>query len=415
MIHVAYRLWGGDSFYAKMLGTSMLSMFENTKEKVTVHVMHNERLTPDNRGKFCYIAGQYGQQVEFHNVEKIAGASLRKFEAVHPTDSVVNAWWSGVNSCWYPFISPEVFPDLDKLIFLGTDMVINLDIGELWAYDLDTVGGGYGFGAVPEIKPLPGFRLCRDNLVKDENYFNADVLLLNPSFFRENFDRLLEGCRFIYENRSKYPFLDQDVLNYLFSENYLKLPHRFNDTVQDIRKHAPKPHHIEKAIYHFAGAKPDLNTDDVFNRLYFEYFLKTPWATADMFGNIDKAVAKIVGQIFNESRNILLHVTNLLVKRRRAFFVDSGFLEPAKQIFAINAGELVMDLSTGAENLIGAMNANRGKIILFVLAGNYPQIRDFLISQNFVEGTDFINGFMFLSERHGFKMNFDTKQIFKEM
>lgn len=52
MIHVAYRLWGDDGFYAKMLGTSMLSMFENTKEKVTVHIMHNERLTPDNRDKF---------------------------------------------------------------------------------------------------------------------------------------------------------------------------------------------------------------------------------------------------------------------------------------------------------------------------------------------------------------------------
>ncbi|MBQ7475933.1 MAG: hypothetical protein IJT06_00890, partial [Selenomonadaceae bacterium] len=46
MIHVAYRLWGGDGFFAKMCGVSMLSMFENTKEKITVHIMHNERLTP---------------------------------------------------------------------------------------------------------------------------------------------------------------------------------------------------------------------------------------------------------------------------------------------------------------------------------------------------------------------------------
>lgn len=268
---------------------------------------------------------------------------------------------------------------------------------------------------MPEIKPFPGFSLCRDNLVKDENYFNADVLLLNPTFFKENLERLLEGCRFIYENRSKHIFWEQDVLNYLFSERYLKLPHRFNETVQDLRKFAPKPYRIEKAIYHFAGAKPDLNTDDVFNRLYFEYFLKTPWANADMFGNIDKAVVKTVEQIFNESRNILLHVTNLLGSRRRAFFVDKGFQEPAKHIFAINNDELVMDFSTGAENLIRAMNANRDKILLFVLAGNYPQIRDFLTGQNFVEGTDFINGFMFLSERHGFKMNFDTRQIFKEM
>lgn len=276
--------------------------------------------------------------------------------------------------------------------------------------------GGYGFGAVPEIKAPPQIlNLCVDNLVKRENYFNMDVLILKPTFFHENFDVILNTCKFIYENRNKYFFWDQDVLNYLFSERYLKLPYRFNEILADIRTTEPKPYRIEKAIYHFAGVKPGLNTDDAFNRLYFEYFLKTPWATADMFGNIDKAVVKTVEQIFNESRNILLHVTNLLVNRRRAFLIDKGFQEPAKHIFAINNDELVMDLSTGAENLIREMNANKGKIILFILAGNYPQIRNFLISQNFVEGTDFINGFLFLSERQGFKMNFDTKQLFKEI
>jgi lipopolysaccharide biosynthesis glycosyltransferase len=111
MIHVAYRLWGGDGFFAKMLGTSMLSMFENTKEKVTIHIMHNDRLTPDNRGKLCYIAGQYNQRVEFHNVEEIADESLRKFEEAHPI-------LSGINAAWYPCIVHEVFQNLDKLIFL---------------------------------------------------------------------------------------------------------------------------------------------------------------------------------------------------------------------------------------------------------------------------------------------------------
>ena len=135
MIHVAYRLWGGDGFFAKMCGTSMLSMFENTKEKVTVHIMHNDRLTPDNRGKFCYIAGQYGQQVEFHNVEEIAGASLRKFDEVHPSRS-------GINVAWYPLVVHEVFPELDKIICLGADTVVNLDIGELWAYNLNYTNGG---------------------------------------------------------------------------------------------------------------------------------------------------------------------------------------------------------------------------------------------------------------------------------
>ena len=81
MIHVAYRLWGGEGFYAKMCGTSMLSMFENTREKVTVHIMHNDRLTPDNRGKLCYIAGQYNQLVKFYNVEKLFEDSLEEIIA----------------------------------------------------------------------------------------------------------------------------------------------------------------------------------------------------------------------------------------------------------------------------------------------------------------------------------------------
>ncbi len=138
MIHVAYRLWGGDGFFAKMLGTSMLSMFENTKEEVTIHVMHNDRLTPNNRDKLCYIAGQYNQRVQFHNVEKIAGAALRKFEEVHPTsDGEINP-----SAAWYPLIVHEVFPNLDKLIFLGADTIFNLDVGELWEYDLDKKRGG---------------------------------------------------------------------------------------------------------------------------------------------------------------------------------------------------------------------------------------------------------------------------------
>lgn len=252
-----------------------------------------------------------------------------------------------------------------------------------------------------------------NNLVKHENYFNADVLLINPKFFRENFEAILETCKFIHEKN--YSYYEQDVLNYLFSEKYLKLPYRFNEMVRNIRDFDPKPHHLEKAIYHYAGAKPDLNTDDIFNKLYFKYFLKTPWATVDMFGKLNKALEKTFGQILNDSRNMLLHVTNLLSERRRAFFVDENSREAAKQIFAIKPEETVIDLAEGGEMLVKRMNENKGKILLFVLAGNYWQIRNFLLRQNFIEGTDFINGFLFLSERQGFKINFDSKPIVQEI
>ena len=405
MIHVAYRLWGGEGFFAKMTGTSMLSMFENTKEKVTVHIMHNERLTNDNRDKLQQISKQYKQRVKFYNVEEIAGATLRKIEAVHPIPS-------GINAAWYSLITHEVFPDFDKIIFLVEDTIFNLDVAELWAYDPNK--NDCGFGAVRELKsPKERFRLCTDNHVEHENYFNSDVLLINPKFFRENFEKILDGCKFIYEN--KYPFGDQDVLNYLFSEKYLKLPYRFNENVRDIRAFDPKPLRLEKAIYHFAGAKPDLNTDDVFNRLYLEYFLKTPWATVDMFGNMNKAFDKMFRQYLNESKDTLLRTTNLLNKRRRIFLIEDRFLAPAKQIFEIRDDETILDLSIEPEDLAQTLNDSKGAAVLFVFVRNYPMVLNFLRSQNFREGTDFINALMFLSERHGFHFNFNTAGILQEM
>ena len=414
MIHVAYRLWGGDGFYAKMLGTSMLSMFENTKEKVTVHIMHNDRLTPDNRGKFCYIAGKYNQRVEFHNVEEIAGNLLKIFQEAYPP---IN---SEVNAAWYPFIIHKVFPNLDKIIFLGADTVFNLDVAELWAYDLDK--GGYGIGAVPEIcnkLPADYFRVIVDGYVKHEDYFNVDVMLLKPSFFKENFDIILEGLKFINRKRVESRFrhylaYEQDTLSYLFSKNYLKLPGKFNCIIKWKRELDPvESLHIEKAVYHFAdpSSKPSLNTDDVFNKLYLEYFLKTPWATADMFGNLNKAMGKKFEQILNDSRNLTLNVTNLLSERRRAFLVDENFIEAAKQIFAIKPNEPVISLSMDAKNFLQKLNDVKGECLIFVLSNDYWKIRNFLINRNFVEDTDFVNGALFLSERHGVKFNFSTREI----
>lgn len=403
MIHVAYRLGGGDGFYAKMLGTSMLSMFENTKEKVTVHVMHNDSLTPDNRGRFCYIAGQYNQKIEFHHAEKIAAEALKRIEEVYPTDDRVKRY---TKAGWYSLIVHEVFPHLDKIIFLGADTIIDLDIAELWAYDLDDE---YGFAAVPEItsrvKGAP--RLINVMHVREKDYLNADVLLLKPKFFQENFERILEGCKFI--RKIAAPYLDQDTLNYLFSEKYLKLPRKFNAMVTYLRKNP----FIGKEIYHFAGRKPDLNTDDVYNRLYLEYFLKTPWANVDMFGNIDKYFKRF----YNENKNTLLHFTNLLAERERVFFVDGNDVEAIRQIFAVRDSELLIDADdpNGGGKFLDALNESCGKKVVFILSVNYFAIRIALLQNGFVEGRDFVNGIMFLSEQYGVNLGFDSREIVQAM
>ena len=411
MIHVAYRLWGGDGFFAKMCGTSMLSMFENTREKVTVHIMHNNRLTPDNRGKLCYIAGQYNQQVEFHNVEEIAGATLRKFEAAYPIKS-------GINAAWYPFIVHEVFPDLDKIIFLGADTVFNLDVVKLWAYDLKP---DCGIAAIPEAlsnSPKMWLKMVVNNLVDYDDYFNADILLVKPDFFRENFENILKACKFVHENG--YLLNEQDVLNYLFSKKYLKLPGKFNSMLIKYHMFTPKPHHLEKKIYHFSGIeRPYFDTDDVYNRLYLEYFLKTPWANVEMFGNIHRATENLFRSHVGILKNNMLRITNLLTRCKRVFFVDKKNLNSLKQIFEVKDDELIIDASSpdAPKNLLQALNKHKGKKIFFLLAGNYWQLAMFLRQNNFIEGTDFFNGNLLLSEQYGVREDFApiSRSLLQEM
>lgn len=409
MIHVAYRLWGGDGFYAKMCGTSMLSMFENTKEKVTVHIMHNDRLTPDNRGKFCYIAGQYNQQVEFHNVEEIAGDSLRKFEAAHPLKS-------GINAAWYPFIVHEVFPNLDKLIFLGTDTIIHLDIAELWDIKLNK---DFPFAAVSEfprwkedLKPLGRWRDIFG--VSMDVYFNGDVFLFNPNVFRENFELILKTCKWAYQQGNG--LAEQNVLNHLFSEKFQSLPTKFNFCLRwerELKKMSP---YLGEAIYHYAGGagnKPSLNTDDVYSKLYLEYFLKTPWANVDMFGNIDKAFKRR----YDVLKEQFLHYTNFIGKRKRIFLVHKENMDKMRRIFAIKDDELVVDVSDleARAKFLETANELGGGYLIYMLH-DAGAIRPELVKRNLVEGSDFLDARILLSAKDGGKfLVYNSREVLREM
>ena len=137
-----------------------------------------------------------------------------------------------------------------------------------------------------------------------------------------------------------------------------------------------------------------------------------------MFGNIHKAVNKTLRNFNNEAKEDLLHLTNLLITRRRAFLIDNNFVEQAKNVFEIKQDEVIMTASEGIEKFVEKLAAVKGKKIFYVLISNqfqYLQLRNFLLNQGFIEGTDFINGFMFLSERHGLTFNFDSKPIVQEM
>ena len=81
----------------------------------------------------------------------------------------------------------------------------------------------------------------------------------------------------------------------------------------------------------------------------------------------------------------------------------------------IEKNERIMQLPVEGEKLVKEMKSAKGKAIFFILIKNFWRVRFFLLNQGFVEGTDFVDGFMFLSERHGLNLGFDSRPILQEM
>lgn len=127
---------------------------------------------------------------------------------------------------FYRLICPDVI-DCPKAIFLDSDLVVDMDIAELFATDVED----YYLAGVRDIYPIlyPNFayEYARDYSFENfKDYINCGVLLMNLDGMRR--DGLVE--RFIDGLKDKNLFVDQDILNRVCHGNIKLLPWRFNYT-----------------------------------------------------------------------------------------------------------------------------------------------------------------------------------------
>ena len=60
MIHIAYAVSDKKGTYTKLVGTSMHSVFAHTQEWVTVHLLHDQSLSEDNRRYLMQLVRRFG-------------------------------------------------------------------------------------------------------------------------------------------------------------------------------------------------------------------------------------------------------------------------------------------------------------------------------------------------------------------
>ncbi len=388
MIHVCFGLHDGDGRYSKFVGTTMASIFENTLVPVTIHILHDATLVADNRDKFSYLAGRYGQRVQFHDVEQICADDI-KFLRDMLADKIRLRFSIGA---FYRLLIKKILAPLkiDKAIYLDADIIVNMDIDELWRHDLKN----FPLAAVPE--ELATFDMMIDNKfvlksgrVRKENYFCSGVIVFNLNEIADEFFH--DGVQFLVDN-PKCESPDQDILNSFFSTNYLKLEQKFDSFVPAERL---KNFSVAKKIYHYAGQSVELKPDDEFNELFLGHFARTPWLNVDALFGIGEGFRRSNDE-FTMRFQWLMRLTS---QHRRAFFVSPNNIDAVKSIFDIQDDEPIIELHNrnSLDRLIDIMRDFDGQKVVLLFQDNYDAFRSILSGNGFREHVHFANGLRFMN------------------
>lgn len=393
MIHVCLSFHDEQGLYSKLAGVALCSLFAHTKAEVTAHVLCDMPISEETRQSFANIAERYGQKIIFHQVKvQLSEKMLEK----------ASRWTVGTLLRLY---LPELL-QVDKVIYLDADLIVNLDLAELWAMDISS----YSIGACADEGFQAGWRryeLISSGMFEQQRYFNAGVMFLNLKRIRAEHNLLVEAIEFMAAH-PECRFADQDALNAIFRHTTLLLPRKFNCMVAGCRRHNATE--VDEVIYHYAGddGRPRYLHGDAYDRIFLQYFQLTPWNNEK---NREEFCAQ---QLAAKQENIrwLCDSEQKIRGRKKIFWGAGGCLHDAlRQHFQVHAGDYYIDANkanqgTYKEGLLICPPAElarevKGKFAVIVVTMQYVEVARTLQSYGLVENEDFFDGRRFLTESEG--------------
>lgn len=385
IIHVCYAIYDATGKFSRITATSICSVFENTQEWVIVHLLHDNTLTRENREKFICLARKYGNNICFYNMEEIC-ADI--FEALR--EKGVTSRFSP--AALYRLLAMKALPSsVKKLIYLDSDIIVNLDIRELFQEPV----GKNGLAAVSEqaltYDHMVNKAIISEGVVPKDRYFNSGVLLLDMDAYRQYPQLLEDGLSFLAEHPA-YNCFDQDILNYYFAKDYRQLDVHYDLFTIVERLWGRKE--IVPAIYHYAGEALDLfNAGDVFNQLFAKYFIKIPWFDGLLYLTSCQQAGALAG-------HMLGNFWKACRGRRLVFCGDTKILSQAKKYFSPITGDVFLDIivddtTISLNGILKEMTEQKAANPLFVFLIDVPMMQAILPhleKAGLKENEDFCNG-----------------------
>lgn len=298
-----------DDGYVPFMAVTLASLKENRDEDREYHirVLH----TGISKKNIRAITEEFDSdsfRIRFVNISREVD---RLAEKLHTRD-----YYS--KSTYYRLFIPELFPELDKALYLDCDIVVTGDISELYDVHLgNDLVGAVTDGIICGVDKLSIYATRRIGLKDKKYYFNAGVLLMNlkemRSFgFEDIFLALLGSVRFNVAQ-------DQDYLNVICKGRVRYVSGEWNV----MPSFGLVPECDAKLIHYNLDNKPWRKDGVQFGELFWSYAEKTAYlsdiqrvyelSTPEMREAADKATENIFDEAHSQG---LDEIENEIIKGR---------------------------------------------------------------------------------------------------
>ena len=241
--------------------------------QVRIHYMHGPDIGEREERKLAGMVEREGGEISFLRIpdDRLDGLPTVGFTR---------------KATWYRIFLPELRPEIDRVLYLDSDLLVLDSLAPLWEIDLT---GNWVAAVTNVFQHNHVHRAAQLGLAGPEVYFNAGVLMLNMEEMRR--DGCTEALRsFGVENAPRLAWRDQDAMNVVLGSRRLALHPRWNcmnsillfpqaadvfgaDAVREAREHP--------AIRHFEGPSANkpwhLLCERDLRELYLEHRRATPW------------------------------------------------------------------------------------------------------------------------------------------
>ena len=220
---VVHIVFAATSDYAPFALTTSLSVVDKVKsEKCHIHFMYADIVRKihhitreDTLDMMKSTLALHGADCSIYNIESL----VYKLKGQN-----IGLWGESISLTHYFYLlAPEVL-DVDKVIFLDTDMIVNTDLSEAYKTDMGNcllgMGAPRGFESMGDDVCNSGFVVMNLNLWRKEK--TLDTLL--------EFGRTIQKCNFCDQNLLHQYFTKKHADRlFLFDKSYNIFPQCFGD------------------------------------------------------------------------------------------------------------------------------------------------------------------------------------------